>query len=80
MSLFNRREESARTKIKLEGKKKIAVSHNHRAPESICVRVSEKESVTNLTGTEILWSISKGDVGVGGEMVRTIKSYRIAFI
>jgi hypothetical protein len=53
---------------------------SHRAPESICVRVSEKVSVTNLTGTISFWSISRGDVGVGGEIVRMIKSYRIAFI
>jgi len=52
---------------------------SHRAPESICVTVSEKESVTNLTGTVSCRSI-RGDVGVGGEMVRLIKSYRIAFI
>ena len=48
----------------------------HRAPESICVTVSEKESVTNLTGTTSFWSIFRGDVGVGGEMVNMIKSYK----
>ena len=55
-------------------------SCSHRVPESICVIESEKESVTNLTGTTIFWSISRGDVGVGGEMVRMIKSYKIKFI
>jgi len=43
--------------------------------ESICVIISCKESVTNLTGT-LSFNSSRGDVGVGGEMSRTIKSYR----
>ena len=55
-------------------------SCSHWAPESICIIVSEKESVTNLTGTMSFWSISRGDVGVGGEMVKMIKSYKIPFI
>ena len=50
----------------------------HREPKSICVTVSEKESVTNLTGTMSFCPISRGDVGVGGETVRMIKSYRTA--
>ena len=56
-------------------------SCTHRAPESISVVASEKESVTNLTGTMSFRSISREDVGVGGEMFRMIKSYGIiAFI
>ena len=58
-------------KAEIERQKKNC---SHRAPESISGIVSEKESVTNFTGTIIFWSISRGDVGVGGEMVRTIKS------
>lgn len=50
-------------------------SHGHRAPESICIIISEKESVTNLTGT-LSFRGSRRDVNVGGEIVRTIKSYK----
>ena len=62
----------ARTRVK---EKKCS----HRTLESICVIISVMESVTNLTGTASFWCI-RGDVGVGGEMVRMIKSYRIAII
>ena len=44
--------------------------------ESICVTISEKESVTNLTGT-VSFSSCMGDFDVGGEMDRIIKSYKI---
>ena len=46
------------------------------AAGSICVMISRKESVTNLTGT-LSFSSSRGDVGVGGEINKTMKSYRI---
>ena len=42
--------------------------------KSVCATVSEKESVTNLTGMPSS-SSSRGDFGVGGKMDRTIKSY-----
>lgn len=67
--------------VRLEQGRTRVIEKNcsHRVPESICVMISEKESVTNLTGTVSFWSIRR-DVGVGGETVRMIKSYSIAFI
>ena len=65
--------EKRQGRTRVTGRKKKNCSH--WAPESICVIISEKESVTNLTGTVSFWSI-RGDVSVGGEMVRMIKSYK----
>ena len=49
---------------------------SHVAAGSICVIISRKESVTNLTGT-LSFSSSRGDVGVGGEINKTMKSYKM---
>lgn len=75
--MYNRGEASG---LELGRNRLTKKSCSHRAPESISVIVSEKESVTNLIGTMSFWSISRGDVGVGGEMFRMIKSYKITFI